>query len=328
MTPNRRPVGNEGFLPFPEYPRGTLNQINDVHNQTDAIQQTERYLSALHSGTISPGLLCDYPRLNNALGRFQFGKYYVVGGRPGSGKTTFVNNLLMNFVENQQNGLEKINILYFSLEMEIVDLMIKFISAMTGFTEHEIRAANNPLAQDNQALITNAFNHFNKVFNIMFVTRRVTVEEITDIAQKVAARPGMSKKYVIVLDHTRLIAYKGDEGTAINELSKVLLNCAKYLNACVIALSQLNRNIESAERMKTYFRPVLSDLFMADSLGQDAHAVMLLYRPELYDIATIPVNGKQISTANKLFVDVAKNRQGQTGIIELNHQLHINRILP
>ena len=80
-----------------------------------------------------------------------------------------------------------------------------------------------------------------------------------------------------------------------------------------VLLSQLNRNIEREERAKNQYQPLLSDLFGGDSIGQDAHVVMIIQRPhDLYGITT-PYQGQD--PVGLLAVHLEKNRDGYTGMV-------------
>lgn len=129
---------------------------------------------------------------------------------------------------------------------------------------------------------------------------------------------------VNVFDHSRLVTDENerDEMAKIGRMSKMCMFLKKKIKCSNIILSQLNRNIESAERAKSKYEPLLSDIFSADSLAQDADSVIIMQRPEMYRIA----NYNGYDTKGLLAIHVMKNRDGDTGWLPFKHNLGINLI--
>jgi replicative DNA helicase len=99
----------------------------------------------------------------------------------------------------------------------------------------------------------------------------------------------------------------------LNDVSKGCMWMQSQLGCINILLSQLNRNIESEHRAKAQYQPLLTDLFGGDSIGQDAHVVMMLQRPhDLYGITDKYCNE---DPKGLLAVHIEKNRDGLLGMI-------------
>ena len=117
-----------------------------------------------------------------------------------------------------------------------------------------------------------------------------------------------------LFDHSRLI--RGNEDTELRRLNTISKGCMwmqSKLGVINILLSQLNRNIEQEHRAKAQYQPLLTDLFGGDSIGQDAHVVMMLQRPnDLYGI-TDKYCGED--PKGLLALHVEKNRDGLLGMI-------------
>ena len=123
-----------------------------------------------------------------------------------------------------------------------------------------------------------------------------------------------------VYDHSRLIlSEKEQELQKLNDVSKGCMWLQSKIGCVNILLSQLNRNIEQEHRAKAQYQPLLTDLFGGDSIGQDAHVVMMLQRPyDLYGI-TDPYCGED--PIGLLAIHMEKNRDGLLGLIPFEAEL-------
>ena len=99
----------------------------------------------------------------------------------------------------------------------------------------------------------------------------------------------------------------------LDKLSKGCMWMQAKMGVINILLSQLNRNIEQEHRAKAQYQPLLTDLFGGDSVGQDAHVVMMLQRPyDLYGITEPYCNHDPVGL---LAVHIEKNRDGLLGML-------------
>ena len=123
-----------------------------------------------------------------------------------------------------------------------------------------------------------------------------------------------------IFDHSRLI--RGQEDSELKKLNTISKGCMwlqSKMGTINILLSQLNRNIEQEHRAKAQYQPMLSDLFGGDSIGQDAHVVMMLQRPhDLYGI-TDKYCGED--PKGLMACHVEKNRDGLLGMIGYEAEL-------
>ena len=119
---------------------------------------------------------------------------------------------------------------------------------------------------------------------------------------------------VNVYDHSRLI--RGNEDSELKKLNTISKGCMllqSQFNVVNILLSQLNRNIEQEHRARNQYQPLLTDLFGGDSIGQDAHVVMILNRPnDLYGITETYCDEDPMGL---MAVHIEKNRDGMLGMI-------------
>lgn len=135
-------------------------------------------------------------------------------------------------------------------------------------------------------------------------------------------------RIVNIIDHTRLIKTDNEskEEEKLRRLMEIANEVKLKMNVTNILLSQLNRNIESNERRAEYFKPLMSDLFGSDAVGQAADTVFMLYRPEQYNIHSVEEYGKTIPAKDKIFNNIVKNRDGNLGLLIYNHNLKHNQI--
>ena len=258
-----------------------------------------------------------WPRLNkNLLGGLQPGKMYVVAGRPGVGKSAFSNQLIFDLLDNNRG--KNLLVLYWSFEMpgyqqilragskgsgkEISDLLSVErkldATAFQNFKEEVLKYAHYPI-------------YFNNIPRDMEFIKKANI----DITNK---RP--DDIIINVFDHSRLIlSDKEQELQKLNEVSKGCMWLQAKMGTINILISQLNRNIEQEHRAKAQYQPLLTDLFGGDSIGQDAHVVMMLQRPhDLYGITDLYCQEDPIGL---LAVHVEKNRDGLLGMISFEAEM-------
>ena len=219
-----------------------------------------------------------WDRLNvNLLGGLQPGKMYVIAGRPGVGKSAFSNQMVFDLLDVSE---------LLSVQKKLTD------SDYEKYKEEVIKYNDYPI-------------YFNNVPRDMEFIKEANVE----ICNK---RPDAT--VINVFDHSRLIlSNKDQELQKLNDISKGCMWMQSKMGTISILLSQLNRNIEQEHRAKAQYQPLLTDLFGGDSIGQDAHVVMMLQRPnDLYGITDIYCNEDPIKL---LACHIEKNRDGLLGMI-------------
>jgi len=238
-----------------------------------------------------------WPSLNASIGGLKPGALYVVGARPGVGKSVVALNLAMGLAT-------KGTVAFSSLEMSRNELTLRGLASMAEVDVS--RLTRGDLTVDDRERIAAARPRFN---------RQVAIDD----------RPGVGPSQIrafarsiqrggnlagIVIDYMQLMTLPGKEPRheKVSEMSRQLKILAKDLNVPVIALSQLNRGSEQrADKI-----PTLSDLRESGSIEQDADVVILLSRPE--------------DKPADIIFDVAKNRHGRQGLVELVWRGNIARI--
>ena len=258
-----------------------------------------------------------WPRLNkNLMGGLQPGKMYVVAGRPGVGKSAFSNQLIFDILDN--NKEKDLIVLYWTFEMPGYQQILRAGSKDTKMQTFELLSVESPLTQAKFETYKGMVQKY-KDYPIFFCSIPQDMERVKKINEDVFIRyPGTT--VINLIDHSRLVRGKADtELQRLNVLSKACMWMHARMSCITILLSQLNRNIEQEFRAKQQYQPLLTDLFGGDSIGQDAHVVMMLQRP--YDLYGITDKYCGEDPKGLLAVHVEKNRDGLLGMIPFETDL-------
>ena len=250
-------------------------------------------------------------RLNkNLLGGLQPGKMYVIAGRPGVGKSAFSNQLIFDTLDNNKN--KKLLVLYWSFEMPGYQQIMRAGAKGTRKQVSELLSVEQKLENDAYEAFKKEvlkYSHYPIYFNSIPRDMEFVKNANVEITNK---RPDHT--IINVFDHSRLIlSNKENELQKLNEVSKGCMWLQAKMGTINILLSQLNRNIEQEQRAKAQYQPLLTDLFGGDSIGQDAHVVIMLQRPhDLYGITDLYCD---VDPIGLLAAHVEKNRDGLLGMI-------------
>jgi len=252
-----------------------------------------------------------WKRLNrNLLGGLQQGKMYVIAGRPGVGKSAFSNQLIFDLLD--VNNDKKITVLYWTFEMpgyqQVMRSAAKDVKKQLG----ELFSIDSPLSDVDFRLYADKVKKY-KDYSIYFNNIPRTMDYIINSNREINdAHP--DTVVINLFDHSRLI--RGREDTELKRLDAISKGCMlmqSELGVITILLSQLNRNIEQEHRARNQYQPLLTDIFGGDSIGQDAHVVMILNRP--FDLYGITEKYCGEDPKGLLACHMEKNRDGLLGMI-------------
>ena len=258
-----------------------------------------------------------WPRLNkNLLGGLQPGKMYVIAGRPGVGKSAFSNQMIFDLLDNNKD--KKLLVLYWSFEMPGYQQIMRAGAKGTNKQMSELLSVDQKLeraAYDAFKEEVLKYAHYPIYFNSIPRDMEFIKKANVDVTNK---KPDYT--IINVYDHSRLIlSEREQELQKLNEVSKGCMWLQSKIGCVNILLSQLNRNIEQEHRAKAQYQPLLTDLFGGDSIGQDAHVVMMMQRPyDLYGI-TDPYCGED--PMGLLAIHMEKNRDGLLGLIPFEAEM-------
>ena len=256
-------------------------------------------------------------RLNkNLLGGLQPGKMYVIAGRPGVGKSAFSNQLIFDLLDTNRH--KKLLVLYWSFEMPGYQQILRAGAKGSGKQVSDLLSVERKLddaAYQKFREEVLKYAHYPVFFNNVPRDMEFIKEANVDITNK---KPDYT--IVNVFDHSRLIlSNKEQELQKLNEVSKGCMWLQSKMGTINILISQLNRNIEQEHRAKAQYQPLLTDLFGGDSIGQDAHVVMMIQRP--YDLYGITDSYCGEDPVGLLAVHVEKNRDGLLGMIPFEAEM-------
>ena len=246
----------------------------------------------------------------NLLGGLQPGKMYVIAGRPGVGKSAFSNQLIFDLLDNNKD--KELLILYWSFEMPGHQQIMRAGAKGTGKEVSELLSVERRLENDAYESFKKEvlkYAHYPIYFNNIPRDMEFVKNANVEITNK---KPDHT--IINVFDHSRLIlSDKEMELQKLNDVSKGCMWLQSKIGCVNILLSQLNRNIEQEHRAKAQYQPLLTDLFGGDSIGQDAHVVMMMQRP--YDLYGITEKYCGEDPMGLLAIHMEKNRDGLLGLI-------------
>jgi replicative DNA helicase len=243
-----------------------------------------------------PSGFADIDRMTSGL---QPGDLIIVAGRPSMGKTAFALNIGEHVAIDQ--GLP---VAVFSMEMGAGQLALRMLSSVGRINQQRLRTGR--LEDADWPKLTEAIRKMHEAQLFIDETPALNALELRARARRLARTCG--KLGLIVIDYLQLMSaasFGENRATEISEISRSLKALAKELQVPVVALSQLNRTVES----RTDKRPVMSDLRESGAIEQDADVIFALYREEHYNQDT-PEKG----VAEVL---ILKQRNGPTGRINL-----------
>jgi replicative DNA helicase len=227
-----------------------------------------------HSSHEITGLHTGFSKLDEMTAGLQPGDLIIVAGRPSMGKTA----LAMNIAE--YCGLEvKRPVAVFSLEMADEQLVQRMLGSVGRVDQHRLRTGK--LTDADWGALSAAVERLHGAPFIIEETMGLSITELRARARRIARdNPGLA---LIVIDYLQLMAThaqsQADRTAAIGEISRGLKAIAKELAIPVIALSQLNRGVES----RIDKRPTMADLRESGAIEQDADLIAAIYRDEVYN---------------------------------------------
>ncbi|MFI3241568.1 MAG: replicative DNA helicase [Alphaproteobacteria bacterium] len=278
------------------------------------------------------GLPTDLKALDKKTGGLNPSDLIIIAGRPAMGKTALATNMAYNVAEhmyyNQKMPKSEKGVAFFSLEMSAEQLATRILSTATQTSGHKMRTGEIDRSEFEK--IAAAVRDLEQLPLYIDDTAGLNINQIRTRARRLKRNHGLG---LIIIDYIQLIMGTGSgRGEAnrvqeVSEISRGLKILAKELNVPVIALSQLNRGVESREDK----RPVMSDLRESGSIEQDADIVMFVYREHYYIQNAEPqVTDKTYSqekhekweqnvrdTKNLSEVIIGKQRHGSTGTVRL-----------
>jgi replicative DNA helicase len=281
--------------------RGEVVEIKDILSQA-----MDRIAARGDSPHAVAGLSSGFLDVDDLTWGFEPGQLIILAGRPSMGKTA----LALNIAEHVAINL-KAPVLFISLEMGHMEIADRLLSSRSGIDGHILRTGKG-LGHEQLRALGQAYQELERGQILIDDTPSRNMLQIAASARRLRHRKNIG---LIVVDYIQLIDSEDSRDSRQEQIAKIsrqLKTLARELPVPVIALSQLNRAVESREDR----RPRMADLRESGAIEQDADMVLLIHRPEYYDQNDQPGIAELI---------VAKNRNGRTGTVKLTFLKQVTR---
>ena len=261
------------------------------------------------------GVSTGYYKLDDITSGWQASDLVIIAGRPAMGKTSFALSMAKNIAADLRQPMA-----FFSLEMSNVQLVNRLISNACEIQGSKI--LNGQLQRDEWERLDKNINQLLGAPLYVDDTPGLSVFELRTKARRLVREHGIK---LIMIDYLQLMNANGMRFSSrqeeVSTISRSLKGLAKELNIPILALSQLNRGVESREGLEGK-RPQLSDLRESGAIEQDADMVLFVHRPEYYHIYQDD-NGRDLHGMAQIII--AKHRKGATGDVLLTFRGEFTR---
>jgi replicative DNA helicase len=279
------------------------NKIKTPYHQLNTIlKDSIKYIEELFEKKEHvTGVPTGFIDLDRKTAGFQRGDLIIIAGRPSMGKTAFALNIAQYASAHAE---PRHSVAVFSLEMSKEQLVTRMLCSEARVDAGRLRTGHL-IDGEWEKIMHGAERLFDaKIF--IDDTPAISVLEMRAKARRLKAEHGIG---MMVVDYLQLMRGSGTPESRqqeISEISRSLKALAKELAVPVVALSQLNRGLES----RTDKRPMMSDLRESGAIEQDADVIMFVYRDEVYNKDNPDVKGKAE-------IIIGKQRNGPIGTVEL-----------
>ncbi len=320
----------------------TQDSVNDDFKESkqitvDTLKEIERLKELGNSKLI--GIDTGFEGLNDKTSGFGKGDLVIIAARPAMGKTAVVLNMALNAIERGEG------VAFFSLEMPAEQLMLRMLAAKTSIPLQALRVGN--LRDDEWGRLSSAVDDISRRKLFVDDGGYATIHHVRSKLRKLKSQhPEIS---MAVIDYLQLMSgdQKGGAGRQqeISEISRGLKQLARELEIPILALSQLNRSLESRDNK----RPMLSDLRESGAIEQDADIILFVYRDDVYRQSHVKemlekaksedANSDKVKKYQEQYDQIVQNpeekteliigkqRNGPTGMVELMFQKRFTRFV-
>jgi len=264
--------------------------IKGALDNIEILRQKEDGLSGVPSG---------FTKLDRVTSGWQKSDLVIVAARPGMGKTAFALTMARNIAITHETAIG-----FFSLEMSSEQLVSRLIASEAELSASKLRKGD--LKDFEMVQLHEKIKQLSEAQIYIDDTPALTIFELRAKARRLVKNHNVG---IIVIDYLQLMSAgskAGNREQEISAISRSLKGIAKELKIPVIALSQVNRGVESRTGVGSK-RPMLSDLRESGAIEQDADIVTFIYRPEYYKIYEWDNGDDSRSQAE---IIIAKHRNG------------------
>ncbi len=306
------------------------SQTSDFRDADEMTLKTMEYIAEMKArgNTVLVGVDTGFEELNKMTTGFGKGDLVILAARPAMGKTSFALNIVQNLLDKDKG------VAFFSLEMPAEQLMLRLLSIKTSIGLQKLRVGD--MNDDQWSRLNSAVEQMQKTK--LFVDDHGSLN-INQLRSKLRKLKGKHPEIELcVVDYLQIMSGTGnqDRHLQVSEMSRGLKMLARELEMPIIALSQLNRGLESRNDK----RPMLSDIRESGSIEQDADIIMFVYRDDVYLYKEEKEREKAAKAEGKEFTStyiekeeeeaeiiIGKQRNGPTGHVKLLFQKKLTRFV-
>ena len=316
------------------------NSSRDILNTKHISESTKEivtYIDSRRKG-LEKSLKTRWDKLNKfCMGGLDWNTIVTIGGMSGSGKSSIANELETSFFDN--NPDENFAVLSFNFEMIAMKQVGRKISSKLQMTVGDLYSSKETLNDDNFTKVKSVADEISKNYNIHYVDVPGTVEQIYKTIihfHKKLSETNPDIGIVIMLDHTLLTKgrQRDSEREILAQLYKMFMAVKKVMKCMFIVLSQLNRNLESSDRLSNplLHYPMKKDIFGSDAVFHGSDYVLITHKPFMLNLQTygpnnLPVVNPINANQAMIYWHLIKNRDGESGIIlSMTDSLKYNRV--
>ncbi|BAF69452.1 replicative DNA helicase [Nitratiruptor sp. SB155-2] len=298
----------------------TQTSSQDFKDSTQVMKDTLQHLLKMkeRGNSILIGLDTGFHELNLKTAGFSPGDLIIIAARPSMGKTAFSLNIAQSVLD-QNKG-----VVFFSLEMPAEQLMLRMLSAKAAIPLQRLRVGN--LNDIEWSEISRLSDYYDKRKLFIDDEGNLNVHQLRAKLRKLKSQHPEIE--LAVIDYLQLMSGSSnkDRHLEISEISRSLKMLARELDIPIIALSQLNRSLESRNDK----RPMLSDLRESGAIEQDADVILFVYRDDVYKLKEAKEKAKEAAKEGKQVdvnfeekrveeaeIIIGKQRNGPTGVVKL-----------
>ncbi len=304
---------------------------SELKDMPTIIEATREHIRKMQERGVSylTGQTTGFYALDKKTTGFNPGDLVIIAARPAMGKTAIVLNTALQNLEKGDG------VIFFSLEMPETQLMTRLLSAKTGVPLQNVRKGELDPNQAKQ--IEDAFQDLSNKKLFVDDNGSLNVNQLRARARKIAQNEENNIK-IIIIDYLQLMSGTGgqDRRLTVDEISRGLKLLARELSVPIVALSQLNRGLESRPDK----RPMLSDIRESGAIEQDADIIMFVYRDDIYKERDEQRKEKEAAdkgeTYKSAFIDkpieeteiiIGKQRNGSIGTVKLDFHKELTKFV-
>jgi replicative DNA helicase len=306
------------------------SQTSDFKDAETVTVDTMRYIEEMKArgNSVLVGVDTGFAELNKMTTGFGKGDLVIIAARPAMGKTSFALNMVQNLIKKGKG------VAFFSLEMPAEQLMLRLLSIETSIPLQKLRVGDMNDEEWNRLGVAVDRMQSSKLF--VDDQGSVNINQLRSRLRKLKSQhPDIE---MAVIDYLQIMSGTGtrDRHLEVSEMSRGLKMLARELEMPIVALSQLNRGLESRNDK----RPMLSDIRESGSIEQDADIILFVYRDDVYLYKEEKEREKAAKAEGKEFtptyvekeeeeaeIIIGKQRNGPTGHVKLLFQKKLTRFV-